>query len=66
MRNAGDLITAGDVYPLFHDEAARLSRQLALPLTHAAFSLHRPDFEQRYFEVFDQVCNEIRAADPSN
>ena len=22
MRNAGDLITAGDVYPSFHDEAA--------------------------------------------
>jgi hypothetical protein len=66
MRNAGDLTTAHDVYPSFHDEAARLSRELALPLTHSAFGLHRSDLEQCYFEVFDQICNEIRAAPASN
>ena len=66
MRNAGDLITARDVYPAFRDEAARLSRELALPLTHSAFGLHRSDLEQCYFELFDQICNEIRAADASS
>jgi hypothetical protein len=61
MRNAGDLDTASDLYAPFQDEAARLSQELGLPVTQSAFSLHRSDLEQRYFEVFDDVCNEIRA-----
>jgi hypothetical protein len=61
MRNAGDLHTANDLYAAFQDEAARLSQELGLPVTQSAFSLHRCDLEQRYFAIFDDVCNEIRA-----
>jgi hypothetical protein len=62
MRNAGDLDTASDLYAPFQDEAARLSVELALPVTRSAFTLSRPDLERRYFELFDDICNEIQAA----
>lgn len=61
MRNAGDLATADDVYPGFQEEAARLAQELALPVTQSVFRLHRSDLERRYFQLFDNVCNEIRA-----
>ena len=65
MRNAGDLAAADDVHPDFQDEAARLSRELALPLTQSAFALSRADLEHRYFELFDGICDELRAAQPA-
>ena len=61
MRNAGDLETASDLYDDFQDEAVRFSNELSLPLTHAAFALPRLELEQRYFALFDEVCEEIRA-----
>jgi len=62
MRNAGDLAAAADVHPDFQDEAARLSRELGLPLTESAFAQSPADLERRYFELFDGICDEIRAA----
>jgi hypothetical protein len=61
MRNAGDLETASDLYDAFQDEAARLSHALSMPFTHAAFTLPRLELEQRYFTLFDGICDEIRA-----
>jgi hypothetical protein len=63
MRNAGDLAIAGDIYPAFQDEAARLSQALALPATRSTFGLHRSELERCYFQAFDLICTEIRAAD---
>ena len=38
MRNAGDFDTARDVYADFQTEAARLSQELGLKVTHSAFA----------------------------
>ncbi|MFD1157676.1 hypothetical protein [Roseovarius aestuarii] len=62
MRNAGDLSAAEDVYPPFQDEAEQLAKGLNLPLTHSAFSLSSAELERQYFELFEGVCDEIRAS----
>ena len=61
MRNAGDLDAASDLYADFQAEAAGLARDLELPATRAAFALGRTELQERYFQVFDAVCEEIRA-----
>ncbi|MDJ0945600.1 MAG: hypothetical protein QNJ30_19200 [Kiloniellales bacterium] len=61
MRNAGDLSAAGDLYPDFQAEAAELAGDLKLPTTHAAFALPPAELEQRYLQLFDAICEEIRA-----
>lgn len=62
MRNAGDLSTARDLYKPFHKEALQLSKELALPVTQSAFGLSGKELERQYFEQFEGVCDEIRAA----
>lgn len=62
MRNAGDLDTAADVYDEFHSEARRLSTELSLPLTQAAFSLSKGKLEREYFNRFELICEEIKQA----
>jgi hypothetical protein len=62
MRNAGDLDTAQDVYADFKTEGAESARSLGLKLTEGVFSLDKSNFEAQYFEVFDSICDEIRAA----
>jgi len=64
MRNAGDLDTAADVYPQFHLNARRMAKTLALRLTHEAFSMSKRELEREYFERFESICDEIRAAEP--
>jgi hypothetical protein len=64
MRNAGDLDTAADVYPQFHLDAQRMAETLSLRLTHEAFSLSQGDLEREYFDRFESICDEIRAAEP--
>ena len=61
MRNAGDLSSAGDLYPDFQTEAAELARGLKLPTTHAAFALSQTELQAQYFQVFDAICDEVRA-----
>ncbi len=61
MRNAGDLMSASDLYPAFQTEAAMLARDLKLTTSHSAFALPRAELQHRYFRLFDDICNEIRA-----
>jgi hypothetical protein len=63
MRNAGDLDAAADVYAEFHSNARRIAEVLSLRLTHEAFSLPQSDLEREYFDRFECICNEIRAAE---
>ncbi len=60
MRNAGDLETAHDVYADFQSEAARLAQELGLQRTHSAFALRTPDLQRKYFDRFEEICDEIR------
>lgn len=62
MRNAGDLETASDLYPEYREEAQRVAEELHLEKAVAAFSLPEDELEERYFELFDDLCAEIRAA----
>lgn len=66
MRNAGDLETAADVYSEFQSEGMRLATELSLTITREAFSLSTHDLENQYFDKFDTICEEIKAARPVN
>lgn len=65
MRNAGDLGAAQDVCADFQSEARRIAEDLSLRLTREAFSLPRSALEKEYFIRFDQICHEIRNAEPA-
>jgi hypothetical protein len=62
MRDAGDLTAAGDLYAAFDVEAAKLSQLLGLGITRSAFALSRSELERQYFQLFDEMCDELRAA----
>ena len=62
MRNAGDLVAASDLYSSFIVDARAAAVELGLPRSMAAFSLSAKELEQRYFDLFDDLCQEIRAA----
>ncbi len=61
MRNAGDLLAASNVHTDFQTEATQLAEELKLTTTRSAFALPRDELEQRYLELFDAICEEIRA-----
>jgi hypothetical protein len=62
MRNAGDLSSARDVYADFQSIARHAADALSLPITRAAFVLAPEALEERYFDLFEAVCDEIRSA----
>jgi hypothetical protein len=62
MRNAGDLVSAGDVHATFQTDALEAALELRLPYAMAAFSLPVPELQARYFDLFDSVCDELRSA----
>ncbi|MFO1021541.1 MAG: hypothetical protein U0903_12715 [Planctomycetales bacterium] len=62
MRNAGDLETARDVFVDFLTQAAVSAQSLSLSKSYRAFSLPSSELEQIYFEAFDSICEEVRAA----
>ena len=64
MRNAGDLVTAADLYADFQTDGHRIAEELSLPLTHKVFSLAKAELQQRYFDQFESICDEIRLAQP--
>lgn len=64
MRNAGNLDTAKDVFPEFQSVARGAAERLALPLTYEAFALAPHALAERYFELFEAVCDEIQNAEP--
>ena len=66
MRNAGDFANAAALYPEFQSDAKDLANQLRLTTTFGAFSLSRAELERQYFERFEAVCNEIKAAEPQD
>ena len=61
MRNAGDLLTAADLYGPFREEAQRLADELGLPKTKVAFSLSSEELEGVYFDAFDDICEELQS-----
>lgn len=66
MRNAGDLETARDVDADFQSVALSAAEELSLPISGGVFRLSVEALEERYFEMFDAVCDEIRRADPGD
>ena len=64
MRNAGDFANAVDMYPDFQNDAKRFAEQLSLAATCEAFSLSRHELQREYFERFEEMCTEIRNAEP--
>jgi len=64
MRNAGDLETAKDIYADFQSIAQQAAKKLSLPLTHESFSMAQHTLEEKYFDRFDAICNEIKSAEP--
>jgi uncharacterized protein YegJ (DUF2314 family) len=64
MRNAGDLGTARDVYADFQSVALHAAKALSLPTTCGAFVLAPDTLQERYFDLFEAVCTEIRRAEP--
>lgn len=62
MRNAGDLDAAQDLYTDFQREGAEIARTLGLRITEAALDLNQRELETRYFDIFDRMCDEVRAA----
>ena len=64
MRNAGDLSTARDLYADFQSVALHSATKLSLPTTCNAFVLDPNALQERYFDLFEAVCTEIRSAEP--
>jgi len=62
MRNAGDLATAVDFDEDFHLDGRRISADLGLRKTAELFLRNTAEFELVYFNVFDDVCDELRRA----
>ena len=62
--NAGDLSTARDVYADFQSVALHAADALSLPITREAFVLAPEALEERYIDLFEAVCDEIRSAEP--
>ena len=63
MRNAGDLAAASNVYAQYKIEALHMAQFLQLPFTSKAFALDEANLEKEYFSLFEDICNELRAAE---
>ncbi|HPD46236.1 MAG TPA: hypothetical protein P5279_04130 [Anaerohalosphaeraceae bacterium] len=64
LRNAGDFANAAAMHRAFQADGKRLARQLSLPATCKAFSLSQRRLQREYFDRFEEICNEIRSAEP--
>jgi len=60
MRNAGDLATAHDLDPHFLSRGQGAALLLDLPFATSIFATSEGELERRYFDVFDDLCAEIR------
>ena len=63
MRNAGDLSNLPDIDPYPFSNGRRLADELRLCTLERLFDLSPADLETRYFEHFEEVCAELRAAE---
>jgi hypothetical protein len=66
MRNAGDFVTARDLYSPFQHEAAALAEHLKLGFVQESFSLPTALLAQQYFDRFDRICEEIKSCPLAN
>jgi hypothetical protein len=64
MRNGGDLANAPVMYPTFQTDAQQFAKALGLTATHEAFSLSQRKLQLEYFDRFEQICDEIKGAEP--
>ena len=64
LRNAGDLQVAKDLYVHWQTEGLRAASKIGLSLTVKLFSLSATDLQRQYFDLFEEVCTEIRGAKP--
>lgn len=60
MRNAGDLGVAADVYTEYRNQGLKAATALGLPLSTELFSGTEADIQCKYFDVFEEVCTELR------
>lgn len=60
MRNTGDLDVCTDMDPNFITDGLRLSLEIGLPTCSDLFGRTVLDFQRDYFDLFDDVCNELR------
>lgn len=60
MRNAGDLTAARDLDPDYRNDAVIAATALGLARSAAMFSLSEGMLERRYFDLFDDLCAELR------
>ena len=61
MRNSGDLASARELAPLYRADGARAAAALGLPLASALFGVSEGQLERQFFDLFDDVCGELRA-----
>lgn len=59
MRNSGDLQTAFELYPEFLREGLKQAQGMKLQKSIELFECGKREFEEIYFELFDEVCNEL-------
>lgn len=60
MRNAGDLTAARDLDPNYRTDAVSAATALGLARVAEMFSLSEGMSERRYFDLFDDLCAELR------
>jgi hypothetical protein len=60
MRNAGSLQSAFDLYSNFLIDGLKLANECKLTKTNELFELSSTEFEEKYFALFDQVCEELK------
>jgi hypothetical protein len=60
MRNAGSLESAFDLYSDFLVDGFRLANEIKLKRTIELFDLSRTEYEEKYFALFDVVCEELK------
>lgn len=61
MRSSGDLSGLSSRDPACLDDGLLAARDLDLPRATAFFGLTRGALEMRFFELFDDLCAELRA-----
>ena len=60
MGDAGDLAAARAADPTYLHDALATATRLDLPLAIAAFSPSEGGLERRFFDLFDELCRELR------
>ncbi len=66
MRNAGDLVTARDLYPNFQRDAADLAGAIGLPFTRESFSLPEESFRWSTSSGLIASATRSKRSDPRN